>query len=58
MGGVHGQKLRQQIPDPGKGKILKATCTLWHMQVLFAGKTQGNFNPPPGSKGGREPSQT
>jgi hypothetical protein len=43
----------------GKGKILKATCTLWHMQVSFAGTTtQGNFtgkrndsNPHPGSKG-------
>jgi hypothetical protein len=44
----------------GKGKIPKATCTLWHMRVPFARttRTQGNFtggkncsNPPPGSKG-------
>jgi hypothetical protein len=44
----------------GKGKIPKARCTLWHMQVPFAGATttQGNFtgrrsspNPSPGSKG-------
>jgi hypothetical protein len=45
----------------GKGKIPKATCTLWHMRVPFAGAgatTQGNFtgrrnrsNPSPGSKG-------
>jgi hypothetical protein len=43
----------------GKGKIPKATCTLWHMRVPLTGATtQGNFtgrrngsNPPPGSKG-------
>jgi hypothetical protein len=44
------------VADHGKGKIPKATCTLWHRPVPF--KTQGNFdgrrsgpNPPPGSKG-------
>jgi hypothetical protein len=46
------------VADHGKGKIPKATCALWHMRVLFAGKTQGNFtqrrsgpNPPPSSRG-------
>jgi hypothetical protein len=46
------------LADHGKGKIPKATCALWHMQVPFTAKLQGNFNgrrsgpkPPPGSKG-------
>jgi hypothetical protein len=46
------------VADHGKGKIPKATCVLWHMQVPFAGKSQGKFTgrrsgprPPPGSKG-------
>jgi hypothetical protein len=46
------------VANHGKGKIPKATCTLWHMQVPFADKSQGNFTgrrsgpkPPPGSKG-------
>jgi hypothetical protein len=38
------------VVDHGKGKIPKATCALWHMRVPFAGKSQGNFKPPPGSK--------
>jgi hypothetical protein len=31
------------VADHGKGKIPKATCTLWLMLVPFAGKSQGNF---------------
>jgi hypothetical protein len=34
------------VADHGKGKIPKATCTLWHMRVLFANprtKSQGNY---------------
>jgi hypothetical protein len=46
------------VATHGKGKIVKATCALWHMRVPFAGKaTHGNFtgrrsgpNPSPGSK--------
>jgi hypothetical protein len=30
------------VADPGKGKIPKAICSLWHMQVPFTA-TQGNF---------------
>jgi hypothetical protein len=46
------------VANHGKGKIPKATCTLWHMRVPLTGKSQGNFTerrsgpkPPPGSKG-------
>jgi hypothetical protein len=48
------------LADHSKGKIPKATCSLWHMRVPFAGST-GNVigrrngpNPPPGgSKGSK-----
>jgi hypothetical protein len=44
------------VADHGKGKISKATCSLWHMRVPFT--ATGNFTgrrsgpkPPPGGKG-------
>jgi hypothetical protein len=47
------------VADHSKGKIPKATCSLWHMRVPFAGNA-GNItgrrngpNPPPGSKGSK-----
>jgi hypothetical protein len=49
------------VGDHDKGKIPKATCALWHMQVPFAsprGKSQGNSTgrrsgpkPPPAARG-------
>jgi hypothetical protein len=45
------------VADHGKGKIPKATCSLWYMRVPFTA-AQGNFTgrrngpkPPPGGKG-------
>jgi hypothetical protein len=41
------------------GKIPKATCSLWHMRIPFAGNAgnstgrRNGFNHPPGSKGSR-----
>jgi hypothetical protein len=47
------------VADHSKEKIPKATCSLWHMRVPFAGNA-GNItgrrdgsNPPPGSKGSK-----
>jgi hypothetical protein len=47
------------VADHSKRKILKATCSLWHMRVAFVGNA-GHFtgkrngpNPPPGSKGSK-----
>jgi hypothetical protein len=45
------------VSDHDKGKIPKATCSLWHMRVPFAGNAgkvtgrRNGPNPPPGSKG-------
>jgi hypothetical protein len=46
------------VADHGKGKIPKATCSLWHMRVPFTAKWQGIFTgrrsgpkPPHGNKG-------
>jgi hypothetical protein len=42
------------VADHGKGKIPKATCSLWHMQVPFAGNVTGRRNCPkhiPSGKG-------
>jgi hypothetical protein len=45
------------VADHGKGKIPKATCSLWHMRVPFTAKSQGNFTgrrsgpkPPPAAR--------
>jgi hypothetical protein len=42
------------VADHGRGKIPKATCSLWHMRVPFAGNFIGRRSgpkPPPGGKG-------
>jgi hypothetical protein len=45
------------VANHSKGKIPKATCSLWHMRVPFAGNAgnvtgrRNGFNHPPGSKG-------
>jgi hypothetical protein len=47
------------VADHSKGKIPKATCSLWHMLVPFAGNAgnvtgrRNGFNHPPGSKGSK-----
>jgi hypothetical protein len=50
------------VADHSKGKIPKATCSLWHMRVPFAGNAgnvgnvtgrRNGFNHPPGSKGSK-----
>jgi hypothetical protein len=47
------------VADHSKGKIPRATCSLWHMHVQFA-KNPGNVtgrrkgpNPPPAARGAR-----
>jgi hypothetical protein len=47
------------VADHSKGKIPKATCSLWHMRVPFAGNAgivtgrRNSPNLPPGSKGSK-----
>jgi hypothetical protein len=47
------------VADHSKGKITKATCSLWHMLVPFAGNAgnvtgrRNGLNLPPGSKGSK-----